>query len=72
MSTTTFIASPGSAGQHQIKFQQGKSLYDHYDFSYNDDEYPGMQQGAVNIGALGTQYGVAKPYLGYDDGTVES
>lgn len=73
MSTTTsVIASPGSAGQHQIKFQQGKSLYDHYDFAYNDDEYPGMQQGAVNTGALGTQYGVAKPYLVYGDGTVES
>ncbi len=30
------------------------------------------RKGAINTGALGPQYGVAKPYLVYCDGTVDS
>lgn len=70
--TTSVIASPGPQGQHQIKYQQGRSIYDVYDFEINETGYDEYQQAAINTGAAGVRYGVAKPFLNYGDGTIKS
>lgn len=72
-SRVAVIARPGAFGQRPVQWQQGSSLFDIYDFAFGDDPaVDNLPQKAINTGALGPGYGVAKPYRIYGDGSLES
>ena len=63
--TTAVIAAPGAAGAHAVQLRQTTHLQDVYDYSYGTQEYPALNQAAVNTAYTGALLGIAKPFEVY-------
>ncbi|WP_277606688.1 LGFP repeat-containing protein, partial [Rhodococcus aetherivorans] len=70
--TIAVIAHPGGPGNHQIQWRQEVHMYDVYDFAKPTGEYGNMAQAAVENARQGYLLGLARNFLVYGSGSVQT
>ncbi|MCK8673935.1 hypothetical protein M1M07_22850 [Rhodococcus sp. HM1] len=70
-STTSVIAHPGSAGNHQVDLRQQIHVFDIYDFEHWTESTNVARYGS-EVGYRGMRLGIAKPFVTYGSGSDQS